>query len=534
MTALQSPIRYIFSVLCLTFFFCTIVFAQNKVDLEIKVQAASETARGGEIFTYTVIVSNIGLAKATDVIFIQDDPKIANFVSNVPTKGNCKVDGENLSDNRVLRCSLGDMEVGESIVTVIELKIHDFGGEEVSENLAKTMNAMNESMQGLGINPKTESKGTSIGDVDVSAEEEEENRENNRADVFAEFLPSKNIPPRVRIISPSDRSSFVKPLNKQIEVPIIIKAFDIDGKIERVVVDNNSRFQFIFEDDQMKIKIDGKTYTKEELKEIYKDEESMKSLEVKADLTGKDTYTYIAKKFTYGRNSIRITAFDEGGRSSSQSVEFYVKRDATIEIISPNSQQIFAPNSTITVETTSQINDSQLSQLRIIGTRNDYFYPDTASIPLLKKVSKNGNTFKHQFIWENVPEGIYNLQILLFDGEYPSYYSKEATVIIAEPRVIKITSLKNGQEFESGENIEIKVELRDKKGQIVNDKLELFIDGKSYSENINNSLCGGCEPKSYIWQSPYIEKGIHKIQVIAKYENGTISTQSDIITIKVK
>lgn len=526
MTALQSLLRHIFSVLCLTFFVCTIVFAQDKVDLEIKVQTASETARGGETFPYTVTVSNIGSTKATDVIFIQYGPEEAIFVSGVPNKGNCEIGKGTSNTERALRCMLGDMEAGETITTVVELKIEEFGDISESENRIQDLP---KTLQG-----NSYSDNSFLGHVSVYPKEEDVNEENNNAGVSVRLLPSKNIPPRIEIVSPKQDAVFVKPLNKEIEVPIVIKAFDVDGKIAKVTIGDNSRFQFVFEDNQYKCVVDGKTYTKEELEKAYEDETFLNSLEIRANLTGKDTYTYIAKKFKYGANWIFITAIDDGGRTTSYSIAINIKRDATVEIVSPKSQQIFAPNSTITVETTSQINDSQLSQLRIIGTRNNYFYPDTTSIPLLKKVSKNGNTFKHQFVWENVPEGIYNLQVMLFDGEYPSYYSKELTVIIAEPRVIKITSIKNGEEFESGENVEIKVEVRDKKGQVVDDKLELLIDGKSYSDNINNSLCGGCMPKSYIWQSPYIEKGIHKIQVVAKYQNGTISTQSEIITIKVK
>lgn len=185
-----------------------------------------------------------------------------------------------------------------------------------------------------------------------------------------------------------------------------------------------------------------KKYTKQEFEEGYKNEDFVKSLEVRAVSTGKKTYTYTAKNFVYGSNRISVYAIDDGGRSASQDVEFTISRDATVEIVSPKENQLFTPNSTITVETVSKINDSTLSQLRISGTRADYFYPDSASIPLLRQTSKIGNIYKHQYVWKNVEEGIYQLNVMLFDGEVPTLYAKGVTVFVSEPRIIKIFSKK--------------------------------------------------------------------------------------------
>lgn len=520
-------------------------FAQSKVDLEIKTQTASETARGGEPFSYTIIITNVGFAKATDVKLINEPENSLKLVANSTSKGNCRFEKADYKAN--LYCSLGDLEIGETVTIIVEVKINDFGGEpkidlsqipesprmlETLEKLAETVN----------IQKKPNSSRTLIANIDVSAEESEENRENNHAEVFAELLPSKNKPPRLEIISPKRETTFIKPLNKQIEIPIIIKAFDLDGKIAKVTVGDSSRIQFIYEDNQQKYVIDGKKYTKQELQEIYENEELLKSLEVTANLTGKDTYTYIAKNFTYGTNTISIDAVDDGGRRTSETIEFVVKRDATIEIVSPKNNQIFTPDSTITVETNSKINDSTLNQLRIQVIPNNYFYPDPASLPLLQQTSKIGNAYKHQYIWKNVQEGVYHLDVMLFDGKIPTLYAKGVIVIVAEPRVIKIFSLKNGQEFEEGKPIKISVDATDAKGKIVEDELKLIVDGKT-ENTIYNSWTNGSVPpyekvldKNYGYNLTELEKGTHTIQVIAQYKNGDDIKlgESEVITIKVK
>ncbi len=535
MSALTKILSDFLLISSLIILFCNFCFAQKNVDLDIRSESSTETARGGENFSYTITVSNIGLAKATNVILTTEPDNLIEITSNALSKGTCE---EYISGNyarKSLRCRLEYVDVGEIITIVVGVKVTDFG--DISNNTIGDAPSISPffKLPSSTINSEPVKERNPISSTYIDAEEAEENKENNRAKAFAELLPSKNIPPRVQIISPKNELSFIKPLNKQLEIPIVIKAFDVDGNIEKVTVDDdNSRFKFVVEDNQTKFSIDGKTYTKEELELAEKDEGFYKSFENKANLIAKDTYTYTAKNFIYGRNIIRIMAFDEGGRSSSQSIEFDIKRDAAIEIVSPKLDQVFAPNSTIKIETISKINDSQSSQLRLVGTQNVSFYYDSASIPLLQQVSKVGNSFKHQYIWKNVPEGIHNLRVLLFDGENFSQYEAMTTIIVAEPRVIKIVSLKNGQEFEAGKNIEIKVEARDKKGQIVTDDLELFIDGKSYDEKINNSLCGGCFPKSFIWQSRNIESGTYTIQIVAKYQNKIKSGESEIITIKVK
>lgn len=516
MTALQSPIRYILSVLCLTFFFCTIVFAQDKVDLEIKVQTASETARGGETFSYTVTVSNIGSAKATDVIFIQDDPKIASFVSNVPTKGNCKVDGENWSVNRVLRCNLGDMEAGESIVTVIELKIHDFGGEEVSENpaISDSIKNMNESMERLGINTKTDSKGTSIGDVDVSAEEEEENRENNRSEVFAELLPSKNIPPRVEIITPKEETVITRSAKKLSKVTFTIKAFDPDGKIEKVFV-NTQQFHISVQYPENRIIIQGKSYS---IKEFEENKELQKYIGGEATQVGKDTYTFTLENPMYGHNSIFVEATDNGKRSGSTSVRFRVKGDNSIEFTNPLNGSIIKPNTNVLLETKTNLNDGGSGKFELIGNVVCCGTP-----PLMKQISRNGNSYIHQYLWKNIKKGYYNFQIFLTEDSGALTYSESLQFKVTEKPTVKITSIKNGQTFKQGEEIPIEIEAIDLDGTI--EKVSISVNEK-YNQKFSWRQ-GAYKKSGYISN---LWKGIYKIKAKAT-DDMEVEVESESITI---
>ena len=131
---------------------------------------------------------------------------------------------------------------------------------------------------------------------------------------------------------------------------------------------------------------------------------------------------------------------------------------------------------------------------------------------------------------------------MLFDGEIPTLFAEEVTIVVAEPRVIKIFSLKNGQEFEEGKPIKISVDATDAKGRIIEDELKLIVDGKSESTIYNSWTHGPVPPydkvldKNYGYNLSGLEKGTHTIQVIAQYKNGDDIKlgESEIITIRVK
>jgi hypothetical protein len=504
----------------------TICPAQNKTDIEVTAQAAAETARGGETFSYTVTVKNIGPAKATRVILMQDGN--SGETSASPSAGTCALLKESSQIPTPFQCRLGDLEKGESVIINFSIKIHDFGGEpEESMNsptALPTLPDFNQSPESQADQSKT-----TLADIDVSAEETDENSENNRAVVRAELLPSKNLPPRVAVISPKSEIVIVKPISKSLEVPLIIKAFDPDGKITKVrVLEQN--FQIIIEDNQYKFVFGGKKYTAQEAEDRHEELASYFGGDAVQNSDG--TYGYVWKSPRYGKNRVSIDAVDDGGRTGSTTLEIEVKSDAAIEIVAPQNEQLFPPNSNVTIETISKISDGVTPQVRLLGTQPTYPMNFT-DLPLMRQVSKTGNTYKHQFIWKGVKEGVYDLVPMVLENDQDTNTTGFVRIVVAEPRVIKITSLKNGQVFDAQKPVEIKIEARDSKGGIVNDEFELMIDGKSYVK-INNSLCENCMPKSYIWNPPFLTKGIHTVQIIAKNFQGIKLGQSETITIKVK
>jgi uncharacterized repeat protein (TIGR01451 family) len=522
--------------------------AQSKVDLEVTAQAASETARGGEMFSYTVTVKNIGSAKASEVILMQDGN--SEETSAVSSAGTCALLEESQQLPKPFRCMLGDIEQGESVIINFSIKFRDFGGEEEDGNVRVPMMLPSLERRELSEEEKANLSKTTVADINVSAEENENDRDNNRTEIKAELLSSKNKAPHVQIISPKSDEAIPRQVNKPFEVTLTIKAFDSDGKIEKVIVhdpayERKYDWTTVFEDDQYKYLYEGKKFTRKEFEEYL---EASKPPERLATKTGANTYTYALKNSRFRENVISITAVDDGGRMDFTSTIFIVEGDAKVEIVTPKNEQVFAPDATITIETSSKINDAALNNLRIMATRNDYISPEWSDYPLLELISKTGNTFRNRYILKNLPEGNYNLKAILFNDKNPTNFSESVRIIIAEPRVIKITSFKNGQKFEQDKPIMLRVEAIDIKGNMIHDNLALMIDDKQYGE-ISNSWTNELTPpykkiidpkiEFNILDKISLEKGFHKIQIIAKENDIGLNTKailgkSEIITINVK
>lgn len=507
-------------------FFGAICFAQeekeNKFDLEVTAQAASETARGGETFSYTVTVKNTGAATATNVILMQDGDLGETTAS--ASAGVCALLKESAQIPKPFQCRLGDIEKGESVIINFSIRLKHFGGEPEEYNRSPVMLP---SITGQSEN----SKKSIIADINVTSEETEANTENNIVTIRAELLPSTNLPPRIEIVLPKVESTYIKPLTKKLEIPLLIKAFDPDGKITKVRV-NEQNFQIIIEDNQYKFVFGGKKYTAQEAED--RREELEQYFGGDAVSNGNGTYSYVLKNLKYGINRVFVDTTDDGERFASTSLEIEVKSDATMEIVSPVAEQVIAPGTNLTFETASKFGNGITPQLRILGVQEENFIPKTfAEVPLMQQVSKTGDAYKHQFVWKVPKEGDFEFTIIAFENGEDTKTSQFVRITGAYPRIIKFISLKNGQVFDSQKPIEIKIEARDSKGTIVPDRFDLLIDGKKFVE-MNNSLCEECLPKSYIWSPPFLTKGTHTIQVIGRNWRGIELGKSEVITITVK
>ncbi len=316
MINLSTQRKHLFFTSLLLLLLNTFCFSQSNIDSDIKVQPASETARGGENFSYALTVTNIGNAKATDVILVQDEPKGTEFISYIPSRGKCIVEEYKYQIDRKLQCKLDDIEVDNSITVSVEIKFDDFDYFEPKKgSLPKNEETYIEMRKSLI------KKSNLIGNIYVSAEEKEENSDNNAAQLFVEVLPSKNIAPRITILTPKDQSVFMNLAKKPTTVTFSIQAFDPDGIVERVRI---RQFTVLIETPGNIIYlINGKKYTMRELSEnksIF--EETFIGDAVKI---GKDIYTFTFKNPQIGMNEVSIEAIDNGGRIGTASIDFTVK-----------------------------------------------------------------------------------------------------------------------------------------------------------------------------------------------------------------
>ena len=438
--------------------------AQNKVDLELTVQSAAKTVRGGEKFAYTITVTNIGSAKATDVLLVQDNPKMIAFNTYVANRGKCEIKNNNPYYTK-LKCSLDTLEVGETAIISVDVKLPDSGDASITEDKdsardvnKKPLEDFADSMTAQLINQQN-----SIGDVRVSAKEPEENEENNRAEILVKLLPSKNIPPRVNILSPKESETVIHLSNKSSAVTFTIQTFDPDGAIERVEVNTQQLAGIGFKGN--KYVIEGKEYTFEEAradKAIYH-----KYFGGDAVKTGKDTYTYILENPNYGSNNVFVHVFDDGGRSASSSVRFTVKSENTIEFTNPVQNTVIKPHTDVVIETTTKFNGGKSANLQLeMSAVNSLF---------MTLVSQKGNVFRHQYVLKNVNRGDYNLVVILTDDSGAITNSENLYFTVAEKPTVKVEILSKQTVFKENEEIRLAVEAFNDGGALGNAKV--FVNG---------------------------------------------------------
>jgi hypothetical protein len=323
-----------------------------------------------------------------------------------------------------------------------------------------------------------------------------------------------------------------------------INAFDPDGTITKVSVADPQffpSFETFYEDGVRKVRIQDKVYTFEEFEE---NPGLFPSPERPASKTGPGAYTYTLKNLRFGYHVINVTAQDNLGRQTFTTVRFTAVGDAKIGFYGLQDKQVIHPAEFIKLQTVSTINDPGLSDLRIVVNPPGYNFWDFASMPRPRRVSTTGNISRHEYLWKAPEEGQYNLWLYLLDNSGFPTNEERIEVTVAEARVIKITSLKNGQEVGWNENPVLSVDARDIKGRHVDDELMILIDGKNEGR-ISSSwqpdpekpgqyrLDPGPVRKIYLAQS-----GPHTIQIVAKLKqfafDGPEVGRSELITVTVK
>lgn len=453
------------AVLSSLFLISASAFPQRKTDLEVTVQTPAEPVRGGESFSYSVAVKNNGPAKATEVYLMNSELDSGEIVSGLPDKGSCSLDDEGRGSSK-LRCKFGSLEPGESVKVTVTAKIHDFGGEEISRSFpdAPFQRVLGNYGDNKPISPNSPDDGpaveqrpiddrASLASVYISSDTEDVNQENDAAQVLVKLLPSKNAPPRVKVLSPKNEAVVVKRAKSPFKLTIEIEAFDPDGTVEKVVVrDPFHQARPFIEDGQYKFLYEGKKYTGKELDDYWK---AVPPPEPLATKTGPKTFSFTVTNVDYGLNYLLIKAIDDGGRVDAVHLHFTVKGDASIEIVSPKQNQIVEPGSDLVVETVSKLNEGQVKDIFLqVSTK----YPATAEeIPKLELVSKKGNVYRHRYVLKNLQEdsGFTNLLVVLNEDSGAVTQSAMVGFLVRKRPAITVTLIEDGATYPKNEPIQI-------------------------------------------------------------------------------
>jgi len=397
-------------------------YSQDKPVMELKGETAVKSVRGGEKLLYTFTVTNQSGVTAKDVTLIHryHGALISTNVSQGEYDKNHRKYG-------VLQPTIwahfGDIQGYASAILTVEIKIFEWGGEETySDKVPSLLPEYIERITGRK-NDETIPPGATRLEIDYPGffcGECVKPEENSHRVISVIVLPSKNLPPRIKIITPTDDRKIARTVGRAGEVTLQITASDPDGSIEKVRVDDSEFFapnDFFYEDGVRKIKIQGKVYTVEELEE---NPEPYKYYERLATKTGPGTYTYTLKNLRFGYHVVHVIAYDNGGRDTSDTVRFTMTGDAKIGFEGLVDNQVVHPAEFVKLTTVSTINDSKLSDLRInIAPFGEHFF-DVSTMPQLRKISSAGNVYRHEYLWKAPAEGAYNLRLVLLDHGLPT------------------------------------------------------------------------------------------------------------------
>jgi len=521
----KKYMKYVFLILLCTF--VVNASGQSKVDLELKVQTASETARGGESFSYLVTVGNRGTQKATDVVVANWPEDFVRIVSGTSSQGKC--DFSDPDNKSRMHCEIGNLSPGETVTINFETKIGDFdypdpGGIGTGRGGGLGEPGKSEPpavglipVQGKAKSDDSDSHKSSLGTLWLRADEESLDRNNDHADILVKLLPSLNRAPQVRIVTPKDRETLIRPAGSQIDFVVNIEASDVDGRVVKVRVDDpvHCPRPVGMDEKGYKFEYDGVVYSATELAEYLK---KNPPLERVATATGKNTFAYTMTDPPYGPNYLSVVVVDDGGRESHASVTFFVKSDSTIEIVSPKRDQIIAPGSTVTVETISRLKSGRLKEVYISG--DGIAVNPQEGLVKMELVSSQGNVYRHRFVVKDIPaNSVYsNLNVVLVEDS-GGYTDAGVGFLVRKMPRFAFTSIRDGETLQKAERILIACSIENRSS---NDEYILYVDGKSYSTLYSDSI---------YWLSPDI--GTHAIQIVATFAKVEL-TKSPLITVHVK
>ncbi len=585
---LSQPVFTVLSLSFLLFSFALITSGQGKSDIEVKVQTASDIARGGEAFPYTVTVTNLGPVKANDVVLLtRTSVSFFQLVSGQSIKGSCSKTGD--YSEQVLRCTIGNLLPAESVVVEIQAKLDEVGDRNESEEpfgpngeiygstappppppppakkgslneppaIPQVDILLNRSpIVSRTVESHTASEpGTDLASIHAFASNDSEDSTKNRVNLTVTVLPSRNIPPRIQIVSPMFEARIKKSIARTLNVPISIKAFDPDGYLARVHVNDPRKYDEIvgaypfrqtFEGPDSKYFIGDREFSHKELENFYT--ELGEKVAVSARRSGKDTFDFLWTDLKYGRNDIHISTTDNGGRIAFITLTVHVISDAEVEFVVPENNQVLTPDKSIRIEVLAKIKANSNTVLKLERSKEGS-YPSPFADQPLKEMRRPGSEALYSFDWRQIPEGVYNLSAVLFEKGIETLRVPGPRILVREPQTIKITSLNDSRVFRSDQTIPIAFEALTSKGEPSFDRFELIVDGKyiteisnSFERTYENADSDGPPVQRIVKRNnPYqlrsLDKGTHTIQIIAKeglWTGSAILAKSDEVIVVVK
>lgn len=299
---------------------CSVVadaHGQLRKDLEVTVQAPSNTFRAGDPFSYTATIRNVGSAIATNVRLSNDPPEAVHITSVSTSAGDCS--SSTLRRGDAVSCTIGNMEPNSTVILSFTA---DFA---YIDDPASPQ-------EQRAPNPPSHDWSYGVGTVSVDVIGDAD-RSNNVARVHVDIEPRSNGFPLVRILFPSDQSTIAPQRGGRTEVIVKILAYDLDGSIDRVVVREPKYMPFPYvENGGYKFIYMGKRYTAAQLVAFTKANPPPVTL---ARRTGKDTFEFTISDAADGANQLYVEAFDNAGRSTHASAWFFVNGTGVIETVPP-------------------------------------------------------------------------------------------------------------------------------------------------------------------------------------------------------
>lgn len=484
---------------------------QNGTDLEVKV-AAPASVHGGEIFSYSLKVTNIGLGNARGVYLINTEFRTGLFTSVSPSRGECEIDHKNFN-TETFRCELGDLGPGAGVTVTVQSKLFEFDEDQSPINLESPFrNAID------GEEPKA-NRGAEKAErihsrVTVLVRGTEESNEvNNSVSVSSLLFPSRNLAPRVKVLSPASEATIVRRSKSPFTMRLTIEADDPDGSVENVYVQDSFYKIKPVAGGEAAFLYAGKKYSAEQIDEISKSQ----PFGGLAKKVGDGIYAFETSNVDYGINHFHIRAVDNGGRETTSIFSFVVKSDADVKITSPRQNEVVKPGSDLVIEATSIIREGPVGKVAVYFDSLDRIENQEMTL-----VSRRGRVYRHRFVFKNIAHrnhAFANVRVILTERSGGITESESVSFLIRERNNVHLASPVAGNVYSVKSPVPIKFESDDLQSRyrvLVNRELVT----EAYGEN-----------KEYLWRPT--DPGKYAIQIVQVF-SGIELSRSQVVDIVVK